>query len=688
MSTTNPLLENTALPHFDRIKPEHVEPAVDETLDRNRRAFSDLLEHSGDFHWDTVLQTVEESEDRLNRVWSPVNHLHAVADSDELRKAYNSCLPKLSQYETELRQNEDLYLAYKLISESRDYVELSQPLRKVIENTLREFRLAGIGLEKDRQNRFREIRLKLDQLQTRFEENLLDATNAWTRHIKNSDDLTGLPESARALAAQTAAQKGLQGWVFTLDFPSYRPVMQYADNQALRREMYEAYVTRASDTGPNAGKWDNGELMVEILGLRSELASLLGFNSYADYSLERKMADSTQAVTAFLQDLARRSLPVAQREFDELKAFARGHCGCPEINAWDVAYYSEKMRRHLFDFSQEDLRPYFPVPGVLKGMFSVVKKLYGLEIVQRKGVPTWHKDVQFFDVFAEDGNLRGSFYLDLYAREHKRGGAWMDECLVRWKNRDSLQNPVAYLTCNFTPPVGEQASLLTHDEVLTLFHEFGHGLHHLLTLVDYRDVAGINGVPWDAVELPSQFMENWCWEKESLDLFAAHYQDGTLLPEDLYNRMIRAKNYQSGMQMINQLEYALFDFDLHCGQVPENIAAIQKKLDDIRRQVAVIIPPPFNRFQNGFGHIFAGGYAAGYYSYKWAEVLSADAFSKFEENGIFDKETGLQFLHTILEQGGSREPMDLFTEFRGRKPDIEALLRHSGILETRVGAPA
>ena len=679
MPPTNPLLEDLALPAFDRIQPGHVEPAIDAILAANRESISELLAQPAPPSWDGLLQPVEDNEDRLSRAWSPVNHLHAVADNNELRKVYNACLPRLSAYETELRQNEGLYQAYVQMAKDESYATLDGPRRKIVDNALREFRLSGIGLDAERRGRFREIKLHLDQLQTRFEENLLDATNAWSKHVSDRSLLVGLPDTALALAAQTARARGVDGWVFTLDFPSYYPVMAYADNRELRREMYSAYVTRASDQGPDAGKWDNSDIMVEILSLRDELAALLGFDSYAHYSLERKMADSPAAVLDFLQDLARRSVPVARREFGELTEFARQQGCAGEMQAWDLAYYSERLRRHLFDFSQEDLRPYFPAGRVIEGMFQVVHRLYGLVIRERSGVPGWHADVRFFDIVDDKGVLRGSFYLDLYARQHKRGGAWMDECVVRRKSATGLQLPIAYLTCNFTPPVDQQPSLLTHEEVLTLFHEFGHGLHHMLTLVDHAAVAGINGVPWDAVELPSQFMENWCWERESLDIIAAHCEDGRPLPVDLYDKLVRARNFQSGMLMVRQLEFALFDFSLHTRPVPAHAAEIQQRLDDIRNEVAVVMPPAFNRFQHGFGHIFAGGYAAGYYSYKWAEVLSADAFSKFEENGIFDRDTGLQFLHTILEQGGSKDPMDLFIEFRGRKPGIDALLRHSGI---------
>ncbi len=481
------------------------------------------------------------------------------------------------------------------------------------------------------------------------------------------------------MAEQTAKQKNKDGWIFTLEFPSYIPVMKYSDNADLRKEMYVAYVTRASDQWPHGGQWDNSDIMQEILDLRNQLARLLGFNNFAEYSLEKKMAESTSETMGFLLDLASRSRKVAQNELEELEQFAKKEFNIDEINAWDIAFYSEKLRQQKFNLSQEELRPYFPVNQVLKGLFAVVNKLYGLDIKQRDNVETWHPDVSFFDIYDHSGSLRGCFYLDLYSRPHKRGGAWMDECIVRKKTKTGIQNPVAYLTCNFTPPVGDDTSLLTHDEVITLFHEFGHGLHHMLTNVDYPSVAGINGVPWDAVELPSQFMENWCWERDALDLIGHHYQTGGKINDELFERLIASKTFQSGMQMVRQLEFAIFDFRLHLEYSDQHPVNIQHMINEVRNQVAVIFPPEFNRFQHSFSHIFAGGYAAGYYSYKWAEVLSADAFSKFEENGIFDKVTGQGFLHSILEQGGTRDPMELFVEFRGREPQIDALLRHLGI---------
>ncbi|HEY7841540.1 MAG TPA: M3 family metallopeptidase, partial [Gammaproteobacteria bacterium] len=578
-----------------------------------------------------------------------------------------------------LGQNRDLFQGYQAIAAGAEFRTLSAAQRKVVDNALLDFRLSGVALDAPGRERSRKIQQSLSLLQTRFEENVLDATQGWTRHVTDAALLAGLPESARSLAAETARQRGLDGWLFTLEFPSYFPVLQYADSRELRREMYEAYATRASDRGPVGAKWDNSDTMVQILALRRELAALLGFATYAHLSLEKRMARTPAEVMDFLRDLARRSRPVARTELDELRRFCRERFGLDRPEAWDIPYYSEKLRQSLYDFSDEELRPYFPAPAVVAGMFEVVQRLYGIRITERNGVETWHPDVRFFDIEDESGDLRGSFYLDLYARQHKRGGAWMDDCVVRRRTGAGIQLPVAYLVCNFTPPLGGANSLLTHDEVMTLFHEFGHGLHHMLTLVDHSPVSGINGVPWDAVELPSQFMENWCWNRETLDLIARHHADKARLPDDLFHKLVRARNFQSGLQMVRQLEFALFDFRLHHENRGGDAADVQALLDEVRREVSVIDVPDWNRFQHSFSHIFAGGYAAGYYSYKWAEVLSADAFSKFEENGIFDRNTGRQFLHAILEQGGARDPMELFVEFRGRKPSIEPLLRHSGI---------
>ena len=675
----NPLLQTDGLPLFASIAPANVEPAIDQVLQDNRAKIKALLLNNERISWENTLQPMEELDDRLNRAWSPASHLHSVDDNDELRKAYNVCLPKLSDYATEMGQNKDLYLAYKSVFEGHEYASLNDAQKKIIENALREFRLSGVELDEDKQQAYGKIKQELSLLQTKFEENLLDATHAWTKHVIDKDELNGLPETALALAKQKAVTEEKQGWVFTLDFPSYMPVMQYADNAALREEMYTAYITRASDQGPNAGQWDNSEIMDEILALRHRQAGLLGYKSYAHYSLARKMANDTNEVLGFLNDLALRSGNMAKQELQDLQHYAKSEFGLNQLQAWDLPYYAEKLRQHKYALSQEDLRPYFPAPQVVDGLFTIVNRLYGIKVKERQHVEVWHDDVRFFDIFDNAGSLRGGFYLDLYARTGKRGGAWMDECIVRKKSASDVQTPVAYITCNFTPPVGDQPALLTHDEVITLFHEFGHGLHHMLTLVDYSGVSGINGVPWDAVELPSQFMENWCWEREALDLIGKHYQTGDLISDAIFEKMISARNFQAGMQMVRQLEFSLFDFRLHLEYDSKSPTDIQSLLDEVRQQVAVVIPTDFNRFQHSFSHIFAGGYAAGYYSYKWAEVLSADAFSKFEEDGIFNKNTGNAFLHSILEQGGVKEPIDMFINFRGRKPDINALLRHSGI---------
>ena len=677
---SNPLLTMSGLPPFAQIKPEHVEPAIDSLLAENRRTVEQLLSGTNNHTWDNLVQPLEDMDDRLSRAWSPVSHMNSVMNSEALRDAYNACLPKLSEYGTEMGQNVGLYQAYKAVKDSSDYDRLDTAQKKVIENALRDFHLSGVDLPNDKKDRFKEIRQQLSQLTTKFEENVLDATQGWTRQVEDEARLAGLPESAQAMAKQAAAQKELNGWLFTLDFPSYFAVMTYADDRDLRSEMHEAFVTRASDQGPNAGKWDNSQVMEDILALRHELAQLLGYNSYAERSLVTKMADTPERVLGFLHDLAKRSKPVADKELHELEEFARIEHGVAKLEPWDIGYYSEKLRQHTYAISQEELKPYFPETSVINGMFGVVKRLYGISIKQVDGTEVWHPDVRFYEIRAEDGTLRGEFYLDLYARENKRGGAWMDDCIGRKRNADqSVQTPVAYLTCNLTPPIGEDPALFTHDEVITLFHEFGHGLHHMLTSVDHVGVSGINGVAWDAVELPSQFMENWCWEKQALDLIASHYKTGKNIPDELYNKMYAARNFQAGMQMMRQIEFALFDFRLHLEFDPAVGARIQQTLDELRQEVAVIKPAAYNRFQHGFTHIFAGGYAAGYYSYKWAEVLSADAFSLFEEEGIFNHQTGLKFLHAVLEQGGTREPMELFIEFRGREPRIDALLRHSGI---------
>ncbi len=682
METTkinNPLLDFTGLPRFSAIRPEHVAPALDHLLSQSRRELEQILEGAENYTWENFAQPIEDMEERLDRMWSPVSHLNAVVNSDALRAAYNEGLPRISEFYTELAQDERLYRAYKMIASSPEFEGLSQAQKKIIENALRDFRLAGVELNERDKKRFKEIQKELSSLASRFSENVLDATQAWELLITDPEDLAGLPETARASAKQTAEQEGKRGWKFTLEGPSYSAFMAYADNRELRRKMYEAYVTRASDQGPHAGKWDNGDLIVRIIKLRQEAAGLLGFANYAEYSLQTRMAKNVEQVMDFLHDLAARSRPAAEKDLNELQAFARAQFAVDKLEVWDIPYYSEKLREHRYAFSQEDLRPYFPEDRVVPGMFEVVKRLYGLEIARVEGVETWHPDVRFYEIKSASGEICGRFYMDLYARTNKRGGAWMDECINRKRTVGGVQVPVAYLTCNFSPPVKDRPSLFTHEEVITLFHEFGHGLHHMLTKVDHVGVAGINGVAWDAVELPSQFMENWCWERDALDLISGHYRTGERIPDDLYEKMIAAKNFHSGMQFVRQLEFALFDMQLHSGFDPDRGKSVQQLLDEVRAEVSVVTPPEFNRFQNSFSHVFSGGYAAGYYSYKWAEVLSADAFSKFEENGIFDRKTGMEFLRNILEKGGAHEPMELFVQFRGREPSITALLRHSGL---------
>lgn len=676
----NPLLTMDSLPPFSQIQPDQVQPAVTQAIADCKQKISDVLAQRDPHTWDSLIAPLEEVNDRLARIWSPVSHLNSVLNSEALRAAHDACLPLLSEFQTYVGQHEGLYQAYRELAESDDFPLLSGAQRKEIQNTLRDFRLSGIGLPAEAQQRYGEIQARLSELASRFSNNVLDATQGWHKLVTDEAELAGLPQSAQAAARQLAELKDKEGWLFTLDIPSYLPVMMYADSRALRAELYEAFTTRASDQGPNAGKWDNSAIMTELLALRRELAQLLGFANYAELSLATKMADKPEQVVNFLTDLAAKSLPQGKAELEEIRAFAAEQHGQSELAAWDLAYYAEKLKQHKFSISDEQLRPYFPANKVVKGLFEVVKRVFGMKVRERLGIDTWHPDVRFYDIFDAEDELRGSFYLDLYAREHKQGGAWMDVCLGRRYRQDgSLQKPVAYLTCNFNGPVDGKPALFTHNEVVTLFHEFGHGIHHMLTRIDVAGVAGINGVAWDAVELPSQFLENWCWESEALAFISGHHETGEPLPADLLEKMLTARNFQAAMQMLRQLEFALFDFRLHQEFDPASADQIPALLDEVRSQVAVMTPPVFNRFQHSFSHIFAGGYAAGYYSYKWAEVLSADAFSRFEEEGIFNPATGQSFLKNILEKGGSKEPMELFRAFRGREPQVDALLRHSGI---------
>ena len=677
---TNPLLTPFTLPPFSAIQPEHVVPAVEQALKACRETVENVVAQGAPYSWDNLCQPLAEVDDRLGRIFSPVSHLNSVKNSPELRQAYEQTLPLLSEYSTWVGQHEGLYQAYRNLKEGDNYARLSLEQKKAVDNALRDFELSGIGLPKEKQQRYGEIAARLSELGSTYSNNVLDATMGWSKLITDESELAGMPESALAAAKAQAEAKGQEGWLLTLDIPSYLPVMTYCDNQALREEMYRAYATRASDQGPNAGKWDNGPIMAEELALRHELAQLLGFDSYAHKSLATKMAQSPTQVLDFLTDLAQRARPQAEQELERLRAFAKQQHGVDELQPWDITYYGEKQKQHLYAISDEQLRPYFPEERAVNGLFEVVKRIYGISAKERKDVDVWHPEVRFFDLFDESGELRGSFYLDLYARENKRGGAWMDDCVGMMRKADgSLQKPVAYLTCNFNRPVNGKPALFTHDEVTTLFHEFGHGLHHMLTRVDVPGVAGISGVPWDAVELPSQFMENWCWEPEALAFISGHYETGEPLPQELLDKMLAAKNYQAALFILRQLEFGLFDFRLHTEFNPAKGAQILETLAEVKKLVAVVPSPAWGRFPHAFSHIFAGGYAAGYYSYLWADVLAADAYSRFEEEGIFNRETGQSFLDNILTRGGSEEPMELFKRFRGREPQLDAMLEHYGI---------
>jgi len=675
--SANPLLQSYDLPPFSAIRPEHVKPAIEQILADNRAGIARILAEQGaNPSWDGLVLAMDELHARLGAAWSPVSHLNAVCNSAELREAYEGCLPLLSAYWTELGQNRELFKAYEALAASPAAANFDVAQKTILEHALRDFRLSGIDLPAEQQKRYAEIQARLSELGSRFSNQLLDATQAWTKHVTDEAALAGLTDSAKAQMQQAAQAKGLDGWLISLEFPSYFAVMTYADDRALREEVYAAYCTRASDQGPNAGQNDNGPVMQEILDLRQELARLLGYANFSALSLATKMAESPEQVLHFLRDLAARSKPYAQQDLDQLKAYAAEQ-GCAQLQSWDSGYYGEKLREARYSVSQEALRAYFPVDKVLSGLFAIVQKLYGIQIRELHDFERWHPDVRLFEI-EENGQHVGRFYFDLYARANKRGGAWMDG--ARDRRRDAagqLIAPVAYLVCNFTPAVNGKPALLTHDEVTTLFHEFGHGLHHLLTRVEHAGASGINGVAWDAVELPSQFMENWCWEPEGLALISGHYETGAPLPQDILEKMLAAKNFQSGLMMVRQLEFSLFDFELHTSHGDGR--SVLDVLNGVRDEVAVMRPPAYNRFANSFAHIFAGGYAAGYYSYKWAEVLSADAFSRFEEEGVFNPQTGAAFREAILAKGGSQEPMALFVAFRGREPSIDALLRHSGL---------
>ncbi|MGN6704120.1 MAG: M3 family metallopeptidase [Burkholderiaceae bacterium] len=685
----NPLLDFSDLPRFDAIRPEHVTPAIDQLLG-DANAIVARLEQSTDAPtWESFVEPLEISTERLGRAWGAVGHLNAVADTPELRAAYNHNQPRVVEFWTALSQNLAMFDKYKALKNAPDFVDLSPSRQRVIENALRDFRLGGAELPEDRKPRFAEIQERHAALTTRFSENVLDATNDYALFVDAEQRLAGLPDDVRQAARAAAEKDGKPGWKFTLHFPSYFPVLQYADDRALRETIYRANATKASELGDafsRKDEWDNSSNIREILKLRKEEAEMLGFRSFAELSLVPKMAETPRQVIEFLEDLAARARPFALNDLAELRAFAKDALGLPQLEAWDVAYASEKLRQQRYAFSEQDVKQYFPEPKVIEGLFRVVRRLFSVDI-RPDDAPVWNPDVRFFRI-ERDGKLVGQFYLDLYARPGKRGGAWMDDARARRRLGAAVQTPVAYLTCNFSAPVEidgrKRPALFTHDEVITLFHEFGHGLHHMLTQVDEIGVSGIAGVEWDAVELPSQFMENFCWEWDVLQHMTAHVDTGEPLPRELFDKMIAAKNFQAGMQTLRQVEFALFDMHLHADYDPDGQETVQQVLQDVRHRVAVLIPPAFNRFQHSFSHIFAGGYAAGYYSYKWAEVLSADVYAAFEEaaglgGDILSSETGERFHREILSVGGSRPALESFKAFRGREPQIDALLRHNGM---------
>ena len=677
---SNPLVDFSGLPRFSELKPEHVTPAMDQLLAEGRAVIA-AVTHAGP-GWDDFVAPLEDANERIGRAWGQVAHLHGVLDSPALREAYNANLPKLTQYWTELGQNETLFAKYKELEKSKEFSSLGGARRKIIENAIRDFRLSGAELAAQPKKRFAEIQEELSKLSAKFSENVLDATNAFSTTIEDQKRLSGIPEDVLT-AAKEAAMKdekqtdGKPRWKFTLHMPSYLPVMQYAEDRALRETMYRESVTRASEFGKK--EWDNTPLISRIVELRREMAGLLGFANFAELSLEPKMAESPRQVLAFLEDLARRARPFGEKDAEELRSFAKTELGLETLEAWDLAFASEKLRLKRYAFSDQEVKQYFPEDVVLGGLFRLVETLYSLKIVP-SSAPVWHEDVRFFDVRDAAGDLVGQFYIDLYARDTKRGGAWMDDARGRRRKGGTLQTPIAYLNCNFSRPVGGKPALFTHDEVLTLFHEAGHGLHHLLTRVEDLGVSGINGVEWDAVELPSQFMENFCWEWDVLRHMTRHVDSGNSLPKNLFEKMIAAKNFQSGLGFLRQIEFADFDMHLHTDFDPAAGRSAQQLLAEVRRRIAVLPQPAYNRFPNSFGHIFGGGYAAGYYSYKWAEVLSADAYSLFEEQGVLNPEAGRRFRDEVLAVGGSRPAAESFRAFRGRDPSVDALLRHNGMI--------
>ena len=681
----NPLLHFSGLPQFDQIKPDHVTPAIDQLLSEGRALVERMAGAGENPTWDNFARPLEDMEERLARAWSQVSHMNSVVNTPELREAYNDNLPKLTAFYADLGQHEGLYAKFRSLSSSAAFASLTAAQRRIVENELRDFRLGGAELPAEKKVRFKAIQESLSTLSARFEENLLDTTNEYALYVEAAEELAGIPDDALQAAREAAEADHKAGWKFTLHFPSYMPVMQYGHHRPLRETLYRAYATRASEFGK--AEWDNTALISEILQLRAEAAELLGFSDYAQLSLATKMAQSPAEVMDFLRSLAQRARRFAEQDMAELKAYAAGRLGLPQLEAWDVAYASEKLREEKYAFSDQEVKQYFPEPQVLAGLFRVVQTIFGVQVRQSKA-PVWHNDVTFYEIVDRDGHLIGQFYLDLYARNGKRGGAWMDEAITRRRKSHGIETPVAFLTCNFSAPVGGKPALFTHDEVITLFHEFGHGLHHLLTRVEEYGVSGIKGVEWDAVELPSQFMENFCWEWDVLRHMTRHVDTGEHLPRTLFDKMVAAKNFQAGMQTVRQIEFSLFDMRLHCEFDPHGSKTPLQLLEEIRDEVAVVRPPSWNRFPNNFSHIFAGGYAAGYYSYKWAEVLSADAYALFEEHGVLNEQVGHRFWSEILAQGGARPALESFVAFRGRQPTIDALLRHNGMVDDTVAEPA
>ncbi len=670
----NPLLDFSQLPRFSQILPEHIGPAIDQLIAEARATIERLAAQDAAPAWESFVEPLDDANERLARAWAQVSHLNAVVNSPAMREAYNAALPKVTQFFTELGQDQRLHAGFRALRAAGAFDGYPPARKRHVDNELRDFRLGGAELPPPRKARFREVQEELARLGSRFQDNLLDATNDFGLYVADRTELSGIPEDVLDVAREAARRERREGWKLTLHMPCYLPVMQYADHHALRERMYRAYTTRASEFG--RPEWDNTANIEAILRLRREAAALLGYRSYAEVSLATKMAASPREVLDFLADLARRARPFAERDVQELREFARSELNLAEVRAADVGYVSEKLRQRRYAFSDQEVKRYFPESEVLAGMFRLVETLYGLTIRPAQA-ETWHPTVRFYEIADASGARVGQFYLDLYAREAKRGGAWMDDAINRRRVGRRVQTPVAFLTCNFSAPVGGKPALFTHGEVSTLFHEFGHGLHQLLTQVDELGVTGINGVEWDAVELPSQFMENFCWEWEVVAPMTRNVDSGERIPRALFDRLLAAKNFQSGIQFVRQLEFALFDMRLHDGD--PGALEVMALLQEVRSQVAVYPMPDYNRFPQQFSHIFAGGYAAGYYSYKWAEVLSSDAYAAFEEGGVLNPQIGARFRREVLAAGGSRPALESFVAFRGRKPQIDALLRHNGM---------